>query len=133
MKALHDQYAFGLFASYVVSGVIAFNFFQRGYMWLTPYDDEADITAGKVAPAIMLCGAKLGFVIPLLAASFVGATFLDYLAWAAISALVQAVWFYISFWVWKSEKTDPYNVPIALSKAVSAVCVGLIQAFSMIP
>ncbi len=133
MKALHDFSAFGWFLAYVVSGLVLLGGFKAVYMWRTPYDDRKDISEGKMGPAIMLCGAMLGFLAPLLAASYVGANMLDYAGWAVISGALQIAWYYVGFAVWKAERANPYNVASSLVMATGSVCCGLIQAFSMLP
>lgn len=133
MKALHDFSAFGWFLAYVVSGLLLLGAFKAVYMYLTPYDDRKDIREGKMGVAVMLCGAMLGFVCPLLAASYVGAGMLDYAAWALISGALQIAWYHVGFAVWKAEHANPYNVASALVMATGSVCCGLIQAFSMLP
>lgn len=139
-KALHDFVAFGWFAVYLVLGVLMLSIFTRVYIWRTPWDDLADIRAGKIAPAIALVGAKIGFTLPLLAASYGGGSLLglrDYVIWSIVAAAVQLAWLELCFWQWSQEDGKPVdisnNVASASRLAGGAICVGLINAFSMIP
>lgn len=59
------------------------------YALVTPYAEFRLIRQGKVAPAISLSGAVLGFVIPLASAVSHSVGFVDMLLWATVALLVQ--------------------------------------------
>ena len=124
--------AFGWLAAYLGLGAAMLGVFTMAYVWITPYDDIADIRAGKMAPAIALVGAMLGFAAPLLIASFHGANIRDYLVWSTAACLVQLLAFKVLYWLLPNQ-IEANNPAAALVYAGSAVCVGLINAFSMIP
>ncbi len=132
MRALRDLEAFGFFALYVGLGLGMLLVFTRAYIWMTPYNEAEDIRKGNIAPAVALVGAMLGFTAPLLAASLYGAGWLDYLQWALIACLVQLACFKVLYWLLPKE-IESANGAAALVYAGAAVCVGLINAFSIIP
>jgi putative membrane protein len=132
MRVLNDLQAFGLFALYVAMGLAVLLIFTRAYIWITPYNEVEDIRRGNMAPAVALVGAMLGFTAPLLVASLYGAGWLDYLQWALIACLVQLACFKLLYWL-LPKQIEVGNSAAALVYAGAAVCVGLINAFSIIP
>jgi len=132
MRVLHDLQAFGLFALYLAMGLAVLLIFTRAYIWITPYNEVEDIRRGNMAPAVALVGAMLGFTAPLLVASLYGAGWLDYLQWALIACIVQLVCFKLLYWL-LPKQIEGGNCAAALVYAGAAVCVGLINAFSIIP
>lgn len=139
-KALHDLAAFGWFSVYLVLGVVMLTAFTYLYIWRTPWDDLAEVRSGKIAPAIALVGAKIGFTLPLVAASYGGGSLMglrDYVIWGIVAAAVQLAWLELCFYRWRQEDGKPAdisnNIASATRLAGGSVCVGLINAFSMIP
>lgn len=124
--------ALGNFLLYFGLGTLLLYVFARLYMYTTPYHEVEDIRAGKKAPAIALSGAMLGFTLPLLAMSYVGADYIDFLVWSAVAMAVQLVVFRALYMVlpWKSEAD---NQSVAILFAGASVCVGAVNAFSLIP
>lgn len=132
MNALHSLQGFGLFALYVSSGLFLLGLFTKIYMWTTPYDDVADIKSGKMAPAITMAGAMVGFTAPLCSASLNGANVLDYAMWAVIAGVVQLIVFQVMWWYMpKNPKRD--CVPEAMCYAAASISAGLINAFAIVP
>lgn len=132
MKALANLQAFGWFLAYLGLGTAMLAIFTRIYVWLTPYDEVADIRAGKMSPAVALVGSMAGFTAPLLVASLYGTSIRDYLMWGAIACIVQLAAFKCLYWTMPhSIETD--NKAAALVFAGASLCLGLINAFSMIP
>src|SRR6185369_17041246 len=101
---LHSLAGLAWFLTYLGIGMVMLYVFQRIYTWLTPWDEDADMAAGKVEPMLVLAAAKLGFVLPLCVASYQGGAtlvgVLDYIAWGTIAACVQLIWFKVWFMVW---------------------------------
>lgn len=122
----------GLFAINVAVGLAMLALFTRLYLWITPYNDAAQINDGQQAPAIALCGAMLGFTFPLLAASWAQTGIVDYVAWGVIAGVVQTV----TFWVLHAllpRVIETNNSAGAICFAGASVCTGLIAGISLIP
>jgi putative membrane protein len=122
----------GLFAVYLVSGLAMLAVFTSLYIWITPYDEKKDISEGRMAPAIALAGAMLGFTFPLLIASYARSTFVDFLAWSVIACLVQL----FVFWVLHAllpRVIETNNIAGATCFAAVSICAGLINAAAFLP
>ena len=124
--------ALGNFLLYTFSSLVLLGVFGKIYQWLTPYHEGDSIKEGKVAPAIALGGALIGFTIPLLSVSYHGVNYVDFLIWAAIVGALQIILFKGMYWLIPMQIEED-NRAIALIYAVLAFCVGLISAFSLIP
>jgi putative membrane protein len=124
--------ALGNFLLYTFSSLVLLGIFGKIYQWLTPYHEHEQIKAGKLAPAIALGGALIGFTLPLLSVSYHGANFYDFLIWATIVGVLQIILFKALYWLIPMQIEED-NKAIALIYAVLAFCVGLISAFSLIP
>lgn len=124
--------AYGHFMLYSLASLALLFIFARLYMWTTPYHEMEQIKAGKTAPAIALGGAMVGFTLPLLSVSYNGVNFVDFLIWAGVAGVFQIVLFKVLFWVIPMQIEED-NKAIATLYAGMALCVGLINAFSLIP
>ena len=124
--------AVGNFLLYTFASLILLGIFGKIYQWLTPYHEQESIKAGKLAPAIALGGALIGFTFPLLSVSYHGVNFVDFLIWATVAGVLQIILFKALYWVIPMQVEED-NRAIALIYAVLAFCVGLINAFSLIP
>ncbi len=124
--------ALGNFLLYTFSSLVLLGVFGKIYQWLTPYHEHEQIKAGKLAPAIALGGALIGFTFPLLSVSYHGVNYVDFLIWAGVTGLVQIVLFKVLYWLIPMQIEED-NKAIALIYAVLAFCLGLICAFSLIP
>ena len=121
-----------LFALYLGLSLVMLAVFVRLYVWTTPYHDIAEIAKGKMAPAIALAGAMLGFTFPLLVASFTRSSVLGFVAWGALACLVQLLLFRAMYRLMPRE-IEANNVASATCYAAASVCVGLINAASFLP
>jgi putative membrane protein len=124
--------ALGNFLLYTFSSLVMLGGFGKIYQWLTPYHEHEQIKAGNVAPAIALGGALIGFTLPMLSVSRYGINYVDFLIWAGIAGLLQLILFKVLYWVIPMQIEED-NRAIAIIYAVMALCVGLINAFSLIP
>ena len=124
--------AFGNFLLYTFSSLILLGVFGKIYQWLTPYHEYDSIKEGKLAPAIALGGALIGFTLPMLSVSYHGVNYVDFLIWAAIVGVLQIILFKALYWIIPMQIEED-NRAIALIYAILAFCVGLISAFSLIP
>ena len=124
--------SFGNFVLYAGASLVLLALFTWLYTKSTPYDELAQIRAGKKAPAFALGGAMLGFTFPLLSMSYHGTNFLDFLIWSLVAGVVQVLLFKVLYRVIPMQ-VDEDNQAIGIFYALVAVCVGLINAFSLIP
>lgn len=124
--------ALGNFLLYAFSSLALLGIFGKIYQWLTPYHEQEQIKAGKLAPAISLGGALIGFTLPLLSVSYHGVNYVDFLIWAAVVGVLQIILFKAMYWLIPMQIEED-NKAIAVIYAVLAFCVGLISAFSLIP
>ena len=120
---------FLLYLSLSLGMLVAFTLL---YTRVTPYDEVADIHAGKLAPALSLAGAMLGFTFPLLVASFTHTDLVGFLAWSVISCITQLGVFWGLYRVLPNV-IETNNVAGATCYATASVCAGLINAASFIP
>lgn len=132
MVLLKSLEAFLWFVTYLACGLAFLAVFARLYFVITPHDDMAMIHDGKVAPAIALGGAMLGFTFPLLTSSYLHETFAGFLIWAAIACLVQLAVFR-GLYAMMPKAIESNNVACATVYAFAAVCAGLLNSASFIP
>lgn len=123
---------FLLFCSYLVLSLAMLCAFTWAYIKVTPYDDLKDIADGKMAPAIALSGAMLGFTFPLIVASYLHAGVVGFLFWGLISCVVQLGVFW-GLYRYLPPMIGANNTAGALCYAMAAVCAGLMNAASFIP
>ena len=122
-----------LFTLYLALGLAMLGLFTRLYTWLTPYDEAHDIAQGKIAPAVALAGALLGFTLPLLVASYTRSSVLGFVAWGALACFVQLALFWVLTYRLMPRVIETNNPAGATCFAAASVCVGLINAASMLP
>lgn len=132
MKSIISLYSIALFAMYLVSGVAMLWAFICLYIFVTPYDERVQIRDGKMAPTVALVGAMIGFTIPIVTMSYHGAQFVEYLVWSIVAGAIQLVCFKFLHW-FMPQQIEADNVAVAVFYAGASVCVGLINAFSLIP
>ena len=121
-----------LFVLYLGLSLVMLALFVRLYIWSTPYHEPTEIAKGKLAPAIALAGAMLGFTIPLLVASYTRSSVVGFLAWGALACFVQLILFQVMYWL-MPKSIEANNVASATCYASASVCVGLINAASFLP
>jgi len=121
-----------LFVLYLGLSIAMLALFVRLYIWSTPYHEPTEIAKGKLAPAIALAGAMLGFTIPLLVASYTRSSVVGFLAWGALACFVQLILFRVMYWL-MPRSIEANNVASATCYASASVCVGLMNAASFLP
>lgn len=124
--------AVGSFLLYTVTGLALLILFTWLYKLWTPYDEFAQMRAGKKAPAFAMGGAMLGFTFPLLSLSYNGINIVDFGVWSLVAGTVQLILFKILYWVIPMQIEED-NQAIGIFYAFAAICVGLLNAFSLIP
>lgn len=123
---------FMMFLLYIVLSLALLAAFTYAYIQVTPYDEAVDIFEGKLAPAIALAGAMLGFTFPLLVASYTHSEVLWFLGWALIACVVQLGVFAVLHRL-LPRVIETNNVAGATVFAAASICAGLINAASFIP
>lgn len=132
MNSLQNLHGALMFAAYFASSLLMLAIFIRFYLWLTPYDEGQEIRNGRMAPAIALGGAMLGFTFPLLVAAYAHAGLDEFLVWSVISCVVQLLVFGVLHRLLPSM-IETNNAAGATCFAVASICVGLINAASFAP
>lgn len=120
------------FFGYLFAGIATLGVFTWIYMWITPYDEVSEINEGKMASSIALSGAMLGFTFPLVVASHVQSSFLEFIGWSVLACVVQVLVFWALHWL-LPRVIATNNAAGALCFAVASICAGLINAASFIP
>jgi putative membrane protein len=120
------------FFIYALTSIGLLSLFTALYHYLTPYHEMTEMRKGNQAPSIAMGGAMLGYTVSIIVMSFVGINYADFLIWAGVAGVFQLALFKILY------KLIPMNIEedncaIAIFYAVSALCLGLITAFSLIP
>lgn len=121
-----------MFATYLVLGAVLLAIFTAVYARVTPYSELEQIKTGKVAPAITMGGAMLGFTLPLLAMSFYGVNFADFLLWSIIACAIQLLVFKALYKIIPMQ-IEVDNKAIAIVYFFASISIGAINAFSLIP
>lgn len=124
--------AFGNFVLYASISLALLALFTWLYKMWTPYDEFRQIKAGKKAPALSMGGAMLGFTAPILSLSLHSVNLLDFFIWSVVAGVMQLALFKLLYWLMPMS-TDEDNQAIGILYASAAICVGLINAFSLIP
>lgn len=113
--------------------------FVAAYTLATPQNEFALIREGKLAPAISLIGAILGFVIPLGAVVSHSESILDVVLWGVLVLVVQIAVFFAAH-LWGNKLCGPVGGKIAdncLSAATFtgglSLAVGILMAGCLVP
>lgn len=124
--------AVGNFLLYAATSLALLSLFTWLYKLWTPYDEFVQMRAGKKAPAFAIGGAMLGFTFPLLSLSYHGINVMDFAIWSLVAGAVQLALFKVLYWVIPMQIEED-NQAVGIFYAFAAICVGLINAFSLIP
>ena len=124
--------SFANFLLYAGSGIALLALFTKLYQKWTPYDEFVQMRAGKKAPAFAMGGAMLGFTFPIVSLSYNGVNWIDFVIWSVVAGIVQLVLFKVLYRFIPMDISED-NQAVGIFYAFAAVCVGLINAFSLIP
>lgn len=130
MKSIITWQAVLWFATYLTTGLAMLFVFMRAYMWTTPYDDHDEVRQGRLAATIALSGAMVGYTIPL-AVCFRG-NFYEFIAWGIFAGVVQLL-LSKAMHKYLPGEIEKDNCAASLLFAAAAICVGLLNAFALIP
>jgi putative membrane protein len=90
MRQVFDSFAgFDDFLIYLAVALVLLGLFIAIYIRVTPYREIALIRSGNMAAAYSLCGALIGFVIPLASAVEHSVSLVDMAIWGLIAMLIQ--------------------------------------------
>lgn len=124
----HNLVAFLNFLAYTTFSITALALFIKVFAWITPHDDIQKVREGDVPNAVTLGGVCIGFTIPLLVCSYLGASLVSFVELALIIAVAQIL---------LEKVLDAYlredNLAVAILHACLSICLGLIVGFSIIP
>jgi putative membrane protein len=132
MKSILTLQAIWHFAEYFLSGLALLIIFTRLYIFFTPYNEIEEIKKGEKAPALSLFGAMIGFLMPILAMSYCGINFIEYLLWSIAAGVIQLACFKVLYWI-MPKMIEADNTAAGVFYAGVSICVGAINAFSLIP
>jgi len=121
------------FLLYFLSSLAFLALFCRTYSWFTPYNEFRLIREGKIAPAISLGGAMIGFVLPLASAISHSVSFIDMVIWAALAMAVQFAVFSIVRVIFKNlvKEIENDHRAAATMLASFSIAIGILNAVSM--
>jgi putative membrane protein len=135
---IFDPHAFGAGAlNFVLAFAAAGGFtliFKAIYQAITPHNEGALIRAGNSAAAVALGGALVGYVIPLASALAHTASLPEFVAWAALSGLIQI----LAFWAVRrivlpdvSARIERGEMSAAVYLLTISLTVGILNAACM--
>ncbi|MBB3999465.1 DUF350 domain-containing protein [Aureimonas pseudogalii] len=81
------------FLAYFVTGLAALAVFATVYSAVTPHHELRLIRTGNNAAVVAFLGAIIGFSLPLASAAANSVSIVDFLIWALVGAVVQAIAF----------------------------------------
>lgn len=120
------------FAIYMAMSIVLLTIFTLIYMRITPHDDVVTIKENRVGPAIALVGAMIGFTIPISSLSYHGVNLFDFAIWTVIAGIVQLVLFKFLYRILPLS-IDKDNQAVGMVYAGGAICIGMLNAVSLIP
>lgn len=122
-------HSIGLFAAYLVTGLILLNVFIFTYVKFTPYNEFKLIREqNNEAAAISLSGATIGFAIPLVACAFYTVSLPEMCLWAVIIGFIQLLLFTVMRY---SAEIEKGNRAPAIFLATLSISIGLLSAVSI--
>jgi len=121
------------FLLHFVAAVLLVGLFIFIYIHITPYREIKLIREGNQAAAYSLCGALLGFIIPLAIAIAQSVSFLDMLLWGGIALIIQLLVFVCARLVVPNLAEDIPAGKLAQGMFVGAFSlgIGILNAASM--
>jgi putative membrane protein len=121
------------FLTYFGLSLVYVAVFLRIYTWITPFDEFTLIRKGNPAAAASLCGAMLGFAIPLASAIAHSVGLLDMAIWAVIALVIQLLAFGVSRLIVPKITQDIPDGKVASGVFLGAfaLAIGILNAASM--
>lgn len=121
------------FLAYFATGLAALAAFATIYSAVTPHHELRLIRTGNVAAVVAFLGAIVGFSLPLASAAANSVSIVDFLIWALVGALVQAVAFLVSALTMSRlpQRITDGEMAAGIWTAGIAVAVGMLNAACM--
>ena len=121
------------FAAWLGLSLLLMLIFLGLYITATPPREIRLIREGNVSAALCLCGAMLGFVLPLASAMVHGSNLIDFLVWGLIAAVVQMFAYVAIRLTFRRMPEDIIEdrLAIAVMTAGVSVSVGVLNAAAM--
>ena len=120
------------FVVYMIIGIGMLTLFMWTYMLITPHDDWEAIKAKRPGPTLAMVGAAIGFTLPIASVSLHGINLVDFMIWSVIAGLVQLTLFKVLYRLLPQTK-DADNVAAGVFYAGVAICIGILNAVSLVP
>jgi putative membrane protein len=120
------------FAVYMAIGILMLAIFMWTYMRITPHNDWEAIKTDRLGPTLAMVGAAIGFTLPIVSVSLYGINLLDFMIWSLIAGAVQLTLFKILYWL-LPQTNDADNVAAGVFYAGAAICIGMLNAVSLVP
>jgi putative membrane protein len=105
--------------------------FKMIYSAVTPYNEGALIKQGNMAASVALWGAVLGYVLPLASALAHTVSLIEFVAWAALAAVIQIVTFVVVRKIALHDvkaRIEAGDMAVAVYLAGLSLAVGMINA-----
>lgn len=122
------------FVNYLITAVVMLLLFMSCYSKATPHCEWKLMREGNVAATLAFTGAGVGFTIPLFNAMANSVSYLDFVMWSIVAAVVQIAAFYgvkAALKVKKQDLSDRIkqdHVAYGLFSGGVAIMVGLLNA-----
>lgn len=123
-----------LFLLYFGMAAVVLVVFKFLYQLVTPYNEMKLIRDGCTPAAITLSAAMIGFAIPVAKSISQATTPLEFLAWAALAALLQIVAFVLVRGLLVKDlaaRIERGELSVAIYLGSVSIAVGLLNAASM--
>ena len=121
------------FLIYMALGFMLLVIFLIGYTWLTQHPEWQLIREGNIAAATALCGAMVGFALPLASAIAHSVSLRDMVLWAGIALIVQWLAYLAARKLLPClpSRIERNDMAAAITTAAFALAAGLLNAASM--
>ncbi|RDI60890.1 DUF350 domain-containing protein [Microvirga subterranea] len=126
---------FAAFAAYLATAIVMVGVFGTAYAFMTPHREFRLLRQGCAAAVPAFLGALIGYVVPLTAAMRWSANLMDFVIWAVIAAVVQALAYVATRLIVPDVSTRITNNDVSAGALLGGIALafGLINAASMTP
>lgn len=116
-----------------VAGLGFAGLFLLVYIWLTPHREIALIREGNLCASLCLCGALLGFVLPVASAIAHSVNLLDQATWGGVALMTQLIVYLLLRLLIRdlTAQIEADRASVGLLAATVSIGAGLINAAAM--